>query len=80
MPNTSTTSTPAAENEGPPQDHILPPPIGSQRPPEMESQDDGTDAVRHRIQVLTKDELKDLLKARDLAGSGINKCNKDGEY
>jgi len=28
----------------------------------MESQDDGADAVRRRIQVLTKDELKDLLK------------------
>jgi hypothetical protein len=46
----------------------------------MESQDDGADAVRRQIQVLTKDELKDLLKAHNLAGSGINKRNKDGEY
>jgi len=34
-------------------------------------------AVCCRMQVLTKDELEELLKARNLAGPGINKSNKD---
>ena len=29
---------------------------------------------------MTKDELKDLLKARNLAGPGIAKRTKDGEF
>lgn len=31
------------------------------------------------IQVLTKDELKELIKDRNLTAPGINKCSKDGE-
>jgi hypothetical protein len=82
--NTSTidrdTSTiQAANDERRPQDHILPNLSGS---PEVESLGNDTDAAatRRRIQVLTKDELKELLKTRNLAGPGINKSNKDGEY
>ena len=32
-----------------------------------------------RLQVLTKDELKDVMKARNMVGSGINRCSKDGK-
>jgi hypothetical protein len=46
----------------------------------MESEGNSGDATRRRIQVLTKDELKDLLKARNLAGPGITKRTKDGEF
>jgi hypothetical protein len=77
VPNTSTIR--AANDEQLPQDHILP---RSSGPPEVESLGSDTDAAatRRRIQVLTKDKLKELLKTRNLAGPGINKSNKDGEY
>ena len=74
-----TTSPHNVADDGRPQDHIRPPPPrSSPGPSNVESQ--GNDAIRRRVQVLTKDELKDLLKARNLAGTGIAKRTKDGEY
>jgi hypothetical protein len=36
-------------------------------------------SVRSRLQALTKDELKDILKVSNMAGAGINKHLKDGK-
>jgi hypothetical protein len=78
-PTTSTIGPHKVVDDRRPQDHILPPPPrSSPGPSNIESQ--GNDAIRRRVQVLTKDELKDLLKARNLAGPGIAKRTKDGEY
>ena len=58
-----TTSPHKVVDDGHPQDHIQPPlPRSLPGPSNLESQ--GNDAICHRVQVLTKDELKDLLKAR----------------
>ena len=74
-----TTSPHKGADDGCPQDHIQPPPPRSLLgPSNIESQ--GNDAICCRVQVLTKYELKDLLKARNLAGTGIAKRTKDGEY
>jgi hypothetical protein len=79
-------STHLANNEGTPQDgqhpqdQILPLPRSSPGTSETEREGSSGDATRRRIQVLTKDELKDLLKARNLAGPGITKRTKDGEF
>jgi hypothetical protein len=35
--------------------------------------------VRSRLQVLTKDELKELMKAHNVIGSNINRRSKDGK-
>jgi hypothetical protein len=72
--NTSTIQ--AANDKQHPQDHILPHLSG---PPEVKSLGSDTDAAA-TCRVLMKDELKELLKTRNLAGPGINKSNKDGEY
>lgn len=75
-PNASTSTAQVANGAG-----HQPLPRGSLGASEVESQGNDADAaVRRRMQVLTKDELKDLLKARNLAGPGVNKSNKDGEY
>lgn len=34
--------------------------------------------VRKRLQVLVKEELKDLLKANNVIGTGVNKRSKEG--
>jgi hypothetical protein len=36
--------------------------------------------MRSRLQVLTKDELKEVMKARNMVGSGINRRSKDGKF
>ena len=36
--------------------------------------------MRNRLQVLTKDELKEVMKAHNMVGSGINECLKDGKF
>jgi hypothetical protein len=38
------------------------------------------DATRRMFQVLTKDELKELLKANNLVVTGITKRTKDGKF
>jgi hypothetical protein len=37
-------------------------------------------SVRSRLQVLTKDELKEIVKAHNMIGSGINRRSKDGKF
>jgi len=68
--------TQPAENEGTPQ--ILPPRTSLSGP--MEGEGNNADATRRRVQVLTKDELKDMLKANNSAVTGIAKRTKDGEF
>jgi hypothetical protein len=46
----------------------------------MEGEGNNADATRRRVQVLTKDELKDMLKANNSAVTGIAKRTKDGEF
>jgi hypothetical protein len=47
---------------------------------EIEGEGNNADATRRRIQVLTKDELKDLLKASNMAVAWITKRTKGGEF
>jgi hypothetical protein len=65
---------------GTPQDQILPPHRNSLGPTGIEGEGNDADTVQHRIQVLMKDELKNLLEVSNADVAGITKHTKNSEF